>query len=598
VVAEASLALATGAAVVIAVHAVATVVRLRGAWWWQDDFNILGVAADQPLGIDLLLRDYNGHLQPATWLMAWLVSHFSPYAWWTAAVTQTIFVIATDIAFFALLRRLFGVRPAILVPLAAFCASAITLTATMWWAAALQWLPVSLSLALALLFHVKYLDGGRRRDGIAAVAAVASGLFCFEKALTVLPVLAFFSLFYLSHGPWWKRPFVELRRVPRYWAAHAVLAVGWLVLYQARTTGTASPAADFRDTVELGRQLVLYNVIPGILGGPIDWFGDRTSIVSWPAPPPAVRYVSWGIAGALLLGSLMLRRGAWRGWLILALYMGVTIALVAHARGAIYGPSIGRDLRYSTDLALLAPLCAALAWLPLKLRATARPDAPKPPQDDDVVRGWTGRRPLVLIIGSLAIVLVTVGGLISGAHFTAMWSRNPAKAYVDHLRDDLARGTPVLLFDQPVPPQIMIPEFGAAAQLSRLTRPLDPRPRFVTWAPQAHLVDDAGRIRPAKVEGVGSYLFRPVCGSGKVTVPLTGSLLAWTWKVQISYTSTIPTAATVAVGGKPAQAALLPGKHDLFVAVTGSGPLVTITGLNPSARVCVSSAVLGNLVPR
>src|SRR3954447_12169145 len=80
VVIATDLALATAAFLLIAVHTVATVLRLRGAWWWQDDFNMLDLTADQPLTPGLLLRDYNGHLQPASWLMAWTVTHLSPYA--------------------------------------------------------------------------------------------------------------------------------------------------------------------------------------------------------------------------------------------------------------------------------------------------------------------------------------------------------------------------------------------------------------------------------------------------------------------------------------------------------------------------------------
>lgn len=603
------LLITAGALLLIAIHTVATVLRLRDAWWWQDDFNILGQAAGQPFGLDLLLRAYNGHLQPATWLMAWAVTHVSPpYAWWMAAAVQTILVVATDLACYVLLRRLFGARPAILVPLAAFCASAITLTATLWWAAALQWLPVSLSLALALLCHVNYLDGGRRRSAVGAVAAVAGGLFCFEKALTVLPVLVLFSLLYLTPGPWWKRPLVALRRTPVYWAAQVALGFGWLLLYRAQVTGAPTPSTSFGDAVELGRQLVLYTVIPGILGGPIDWFGPAGSIVSWPAPPAAIRNLTWAVAAVVLLGSLALRRGAWRAWLILGLYVGLTVILVAQTRGAVFGPTIGRDLRYSTDLALLTPLCAALAWLPLRLRQTpARPEKQNEQvdaeqdahqRDTDVVRVWTNQRPGILIAGALAVVLVTAGGLISGARFMTMWQTNPAETYVNHLRDGLAQGTPVTLFDQRVPPHVMIPEFGKAAQLSWITRPLDRRPRFVTSAADVQMVDDTGQIRPAKVEGVGSELNRPICGRRHVTVPLTSSVLAWAWIAQISYTSTNPTPAVVSLDTGTARIALEPGEHEIFAAIIGGGASVTVTGMDANARVCVSRVVIGNLAPR
>jgi hypothetical protein len=131
-----------------------------------------------------------------------------------------------------------------------------------------------------------------------------------------------------------------------------------------------------------------------------------------------------------------------------------------------------------------------------------------------------------------------------------------------------------------------------------LTRALNLRPRFVTWAPELNVVDEQGRIYPAKVEGIGSYLYQPVCGRQKVTVPLTGSVLNWAWKAQITYSSTQATTAEVAMDGRSTPVSLLPGQHDLFVAVMGGGTLVTLSGLEPGARICVTSAVVGNPVPR
>src|SRR4051794_11497516 len=137
------------ALLLVAVHGVVTAILVNSSWWWQDDLNLMSIVAGRPLSARLLLQDYNGHLQPASWLMAWLTTHVAPYAWWPVVVVQTSVVVATDVALFLLLRRLFGLRPAILVPLAAFCASVVPLTATVWWAAGMQWLPVTLSLVLA-----------------------------------------------------------------------------------------------------------------------------------------------------------------------------------------------------------------------------------------------------------------------------------------------------------------------------------------------------------------------------------------------------------------------------------------------------------------
>ena len=69
-------------------------------------------------------------------------------------------------------RGMFGTRPAILVPFALYCGTTLMLTSTVWWAAAMQWLPASLALAAGLYFHVGFLRSGDRRQAAGAVAAV------------------------------------------------------------------------------------------------------------------------------------------------------------------------------------------------------------------------------------------------------------------------------------------------------------------------------------------------------------------------------------------------------------------------------------------
>src|SRR5690349_3963244 len=112
-----------------AVHGVLTWSRLASSWFWQDDLNILGYVADRPLHAQLLF-DYNGHLQPGTWVLAWLSQTIAPLNWAFAGGVVLVLVVATDLALLAALVRMFGRRRGILLPFGLFCATTVTLPAT------------------------------------------------------------------------------------------------------------------------------------------------------------------------------------------------------------------------------------------------------------------------------------------------------------------------------------------------------------------------------------------------------------------------------------------------------------------------------------
>lgn len=594
----------------IALHLMLTGFRLGRSWWWQDDLYMFGLVADRDLTLGLLFADYNGHLQPGSWLLAWLVAHLAPFAWWPAVVTQLALVAAVDLALLALLRRMFGRRPAILVPLAMFCATSLTLNAILWWAAGMQWLPTTLCLALCLYFHVGFLTTGDRRQAIGAIASLVGGLLFFEKALAVLAVLAFVTLAYDTTGPWWRRPVRAFRRHPRYWGAFTLLTLGYLALYVSRTTVTSLPARNAGDVVELARETLLYTYLPALFGGPLSWGSAPGSLTAWPTPPTLVVWVSALLGAVLVLGSLWAGRRARAAsrrslgvrnpsaaWVLLAAFLGLSIGLVARTRLGFVGPIIGRDTRYVTDAALLGPLCLALAWLPLRVMAASDADPP-------TRRSRSSRRRAVLLrAGTMFVLVVTTCGVISGERYLRNPSLNPGADYVANLRADLAAAPePVAMFDQAVPGVMMMPAFGPGAMLSHVTKPLPERPRFVTWAPAVKVADDRGHLRDASVAGVTAPGTPVVCGRGQVVRELPASPIAWAWKAEIAYTANRETAALVTLDdGRPGARAvpvrLSAGMHQLYVSLEGGGNRFMLSGLTPDAVVCLGQVSVGRLRP-
>ena len=640
---------------IVAVHGLLTWWRLSRSWFWQDDVNLLATAADQPLG-PLLVSNYNGHLVPASWVVAWLSDRVAAMSWAPVGALLLLLVVATDLVLLAALVRLFGRRPAILVPFTMFCSTTLTLTATVWWAAAMQWLPTTLALALAIYFFAGYAERPNARDLAGSLGAVALGLFAFEKALVIPVVLALTAVLYFAPGPLWLRPWRAFRRYLVFWAAHLVLSGSYLWLYLAEAridTGEPSPASDY---VELADNMILRTYLPSLVGGPLEWFAaPQSSLGSWPSAPAWLEWTSWLLTIAVVAGSCVLVRGAWRAWVLLAAFLAISVGLVARARLGFVGPFIGRDHRYLTDAALFGAVCLALALIPLRdgldsaMRHVREAEAdegaegaeadeaegheawPEPDPDDDVprrqrslvgqwltylrlravygVRVWSaGHRGWVLASGATVMALVTVGGLVSSEQFMKTWETNPAPRYFANVEAGLSDGSrpkPVFMFDQPLPQLIMQATFGPARMLSNvLTVYGDDAPVFGEWSPRFLVADDQGRLHPGKVDGPaatppgGLVCSRPADPSGGVALVMPSAPPEWSWKIEITYSASRDTPARVAYGeGPTVPVQLRKGLNVVVVAASGAGPEVSVTELEGGAVVCIGKVIVGNPIP-
>lgn len=599
-----------------AVHLLITASRLSRSWWWQDDLNILGTAAHRALTPGLLLSDYNGHLIPGTWAIAWVLDRVAPLQWWPAALLTLTIVASTDVMMVALLRRLFGDRPAILLPYAMFCSTSLMLTGTLWWAAALQWLPVTLALVSALWFHIGYLSSHRRADAVGAVAAVLFGLVFFEKALTTPVVLALFTILYAVPGPLWRRPWRAFWRYRGYWLAHAVLAGGFLWTYLSRVTIDTGPTPKTADVVEVARLMIFETLLPSLIGGPLHWITNPASTINaWPGPSSLLIAVAIAVTALAIVGSLIFVRGAWRAWILLSFFLGTSVALVARARLGFIGPFIGRDHRYLTDVAAMAPLGLALAWLPLRggldaANATAEPLAvgsrrkrvgERRLRRRAVGRGWLDRhRGSAAGVAALAVIALTTGGIFSGETFMNSWSKNPTEPYFQNLTADLkAHNGPVYLFSDEVPPdQVMMPNFLDDRRIGHITRPLALRPRVQPVVPYFSVVDTAGHLHDGVIAGYPAVVSKATaCASSTqpALAQLPTSPGAGQWKLQFGYLANRQTTVQVSVGSNPPVTMRLErGLHQIYVSLrAGGSDQITVDGVDQGSSVCIGNVILG-----
>jgi hypothetical protein len=316
--------------------------------------------------------------------------------------------------------------------------------------------------------------------------------------------------------------------------------------------------------------------------------------------------VAAALTVAAIIGSLLLVRGAWRAWLLFGVYLGISVTLVARARLGFIGPFIGRDHRYLTDLAVIAPLCLALAWLPLQ----GKLDAQSPPRTspralrrrariERIQARLTRRRAAITTTAAVAVLAMGVGGVISGETFMSTWSKNPSQDYFENLEADLkAHKGPVYLFgDEVVPNLIMTPTFLEDRQIGAVTKPLAVRPVVSPAVPYFSIVDPSGHLHDGVVRGVDIALPAPDCGTSTdpAIVQLPSAPGAGRWKVRLGFYTNRQTTARVAIGSNPpVETRLGRGLHEIYVSLLAGGSnQLRMDGIDAGASVCIGSLTIG-----
>ncbi len=198
------------------------------------------------------------------------------------------------------------------------------------------------------------------------MVALFIGMHIREKALLVLPILVFISLFYFTHGG----PFDRLRAIRRQAAALLlVLALGlaYLMVYRNLVPSQVAPVTGGL-AGDLAARMLGSTLMTGLVGGPWRW--DNPSPPNSFADPPAWAVgASWLVVGGVITYVLLRRRRAWPALLLLTGYVAGTYLLVLSGRGAALGAELGSKTRYLADIPIVLGLCVGLAIMSLPARA-------------------------------------------------------------------------------------------------------------------------------------------------------------------------------------------------------------------------------------
>ena len=563
-----------------------------------DDFVFTANASRTPFGLDYLLREHVGHLMPGAFALAKAFDAIGPLNYPLVVLVDLGIQAAAGWWMYKLLVLLFGPRKGVIVPLAFFLFTPLTLDAFLWWAAALNHLPLQLGMVLTLYAHVRYVRDRDRKWLLVALPSFLLALSFFEKAVLIPPYLLLFSYLYLlGQGSVPQRLRETVLRHWPIWTMYGVVCAGYVALYLARLTFAFDKHPNAPTVAQLAGTVVGTTVIPGLFGGPwrflpLGFAGGAADPVGW------VKWLTWELLAIVVVASVFLRRRAARAWILLAAYVAADIALLAAGRLAWIGPIIGQSYRYVADAAVPATLTLALILMPMigEDRTLTR--------IGEATASWLSQhRWLPVAAAVLAINAFLFSAAYTTQQYAKLWSNNPAGAYMRNAKTALAQA----------PDDACCSTSRCPATCSTVSSPPTTARggcsgRGVTGRGSARRRASCGSCRPTDISwrapstawSAGRSVAQLRLGDpdGKTgIVPLRDALYDWPWTVHATYLAGKTTTAVVKFGDGRRSVVLQKGLHDIYVPVIGSGSDVEITPKDPTAGICVDAVTVGVRAP-
>jgi hypothetical protein len=598
---RANLVLATGL-LLIAAQLLWKAGLLGQSFFRLDDYLYLEHASTEGLTWSYLMWVDAGHLDVVGSAIAWAVVRISPDDWTLASATTLVLLGCTCFALLRMLRTLFGDRPGVLLLLALYMLSPLSLPGLSWWTVALEQLPLQLATFCAVSAHVHYLRTGEfKHAAVAAAWLVVAMLSAFQGAAVSLLLFAITSAFF-TKGAWSRALWPVLRGHWRAWGLYAALTAAYVVLYLVRlgtsSVGLTKPTT-FTDVLTYAGTLLRDTFVPGAFGGPWRW--SASGVEALTDPPPALAWMSWVLAAAVVLVSVMYAWRAWRAWAILAGWLIVVdiVPVLAGRSSLVSGVLLGLSARYAWDATGILVLCLGLAFMPLV--GGAGP--------------WRSPRRLSrpeFAAATTVVAAIVFGSLWSFYDYPADPAAAAARSYIATARLALA-GVPggTVIVDDPVPSDVTGgPYVGPAGLASSVLSPLLPgssgnRPRFIAQPDGTydHLLelDGYGRLVPSSILGVASQPI-PAGGAcwpandGSVVVQLN-SVATRVSMLRIGYLSAGSGQVLVTFGTRSLPYNVQKGLHAAYLPVAGSSAGTVIIQQVSGAIPCIGDVQAGVLLP-
>ncbi len=501
------------------VHLVVLLVIVGRGSLYVDDLRAQGYAVQQPFW-HFIMGSNGTHFAPLPRVLDWVQSRWFPLEHTPATVVTLAVRLLLAAGFWRVLRRLFGPRPASLVPLAVLLFTPALIPATTWYRQSITVLACTVAVVWAMDAQLRWVLYRHRADLVVLILVTAAGLACYEKAAAI-PVILLGATLAIFAG----------RRaadgVPAGAAGRPVRAglVGvlsstvvvliFLVIYRTGPYDQGSGSAPSAlDVLKLAWTTCSRTMIPLLLGGPYHW--------AFPVRYAGVTALSsTAVAFCLVIVGLMLlvaiRRGparTGRALILLAAWLLPSVAVVAAGRFTQYGATLADQARLWADLVPAFVLVVALAAIPWRIGAAAapgraatdEPDEPGRPDHSDQaavadVAHQPAGRPLELTVPAIAAGLVLAvifgGSLVSSFAYASKWWQNPTGQWIANARLSLVNAEP-----DPRTLATPLPETVMPAWVS-YAFPTD-APLLLLLRPDMRLYDGDGDAKVMNATGVRS----------------------------------------------------------------------------------------------
>ena len=329
---------------VIALTCVLRIVVIWGSFFWQDDYIHIWTAWNAPAS-ELIGQNWNGHREPASFAVQWVLARLAPQIWWPAALVLSVIAVATTVGFWLMLKRWAGVTPATAAAAMLFAAWPATMMPQAWLSAGLETVP------LVLLFAAGWMLADPRSWTPWAVGGLAVLAWLFhERAVYFLPVLLAVALFFGG---------VRKNR-PTWWVLVGVTAAALLVRLlddlPGRSGGASVPGA-------------LWSAGPGsVLRSVLGWlpYDARTPVPVNAGLWAVVVLVVWMVVLLIGLSSAPRHTAVVAG--VVAAFLVVEVLSFVWLRGGFAGGGLAADPRFTliTGTVLLAGLGSfEVTWRPV-----------------------------------------------------------------------------------------------------------------------------------------------------------------------------------------------------------------------------------------
>jgi hypothetical protein len=462
-----------------------------GGFYYQDDFRYLRMAHDSPLTVSYLGRGDFGHFFPGFRATFWVMDRTVRLNHDVAVVIVALLHLASLVAMYRLLVALFGRRPGTLALLGMFGFSGLWLSGYLWWVSALQVMPAMLLTIIAVDGHVRYLVGRRRRYLLIAAAALLISLLFYEKPAQLVVLLPLLTVLAFSSSESIRGWLSVLASAWRMWAGLAVVLLLYALVYLTGDyfVATTRPSLD-----TMARMVAIawhQSFVPALLGGPLEyrWIGPLGA----PDPSALLTIMCQLVISAAVVLSLWCRPAAWRGWVFLLTAFATNVAVIAWTRSGLFGPDVGRDLKYLIDILPYAIVGLGIAFMPLRVGPRAEEPATVRASAEPVLR---------ILLPAAAVAFLTLFAISSvrvGRHWHDGESARYARTFLAAAARERPSESNTVFFDGEVPGSILAAEFQPYHHHSVLLELFGTRLRYAGQATRTVAVGPDGAIAPYRV---------------------------------------------------------------------------------------------------